>query len=897
MTKKIHGGLDVTHNVTAQGKRTVQGINNQTFDDSGNMNIDTYTKQELLDIVSLIPLSHYGTHNYLPAGVSGSFDGAAENQNYRFNKVFLENDGTLVILRAGTNGSNEGVYYAYLQNALNVVDMNLSVNTNKEYRPGYFGSDKYAKGVISTDDKIVVGIYGSRTTTETGVFVSIMKGTLDDTQHSGFFIPYSTVAPDGGLQFAMQANDGSIYFFGLNRNSNRLESSVVRVVFNESAGTYTSTRITGWNNKVFYNSTENGTTNLVFLQNVLSKDISQKPYMYIPPSSIGADPFTVAVDIFAAQEPNSQNIRIKINGDAWCTSTTYNTRPQHGFSYVINVSTKQNTLDAGNDITNTPAPLTITDTGSSYTVSGNVLNQDPLYDHSGARNIGTVYNYLPTGVVFACSSPNLSEPLIMQSSKFPEGNVFDLLNVRKYISSAYKSGRLKPTFGSAIGSYIRGIELLPNNSTKTYSITTGGSIRPAYSVHKPTPTFTFKSIDLGTIKGYEPTTDRNFIADNIDNQGIISTVSGNNVVSNGGIFACDQRYTQSFSYDYKMNGVGTISVDKTVLDNFRNSEYSKVASSWNLSSSATKACILYVPQQADIPAFVLLSTVTTGLANYTRVVEVDVNTRVGNITSITARRVILESAQNGDFALNSGAYFAQATVGMTIYDGGSFYFVGFSNILFHNTIGNTNTPMFRGIVDKSSRQFSNIVINGYHPSYAIGNQPAALPGIGFGDFTSLDQSNKVVFRPVGTTIAEYNAWTYKGDPISVISQDVAQGFIVYFTEETPVLLSGKSFTLPITNIDLRTVKSNPSNSTFFIYVKMNQGNAEYHITSEVISETGTTAYNIFWIGTIKTNSIQIASIDVFKRSRLDVFGASLEAAGSSFPVSYGLPSNNGTINW
>ncbi|MCU6295102.1 hypothetical protein, partial [Escherichia coli] len=83
MSKKIYGGLDVTHNVTVKGKRTVQGINDQVFDANGNMEIDTYSKEELLDVISLLPISHYGTHNYLPAGVSGDFNGASENQSQR----------------------------------------------------------------------------------------------------------------------------------------------------------------------------------------------------------------------------------------------------------------------------------------------------------------------------------------------------------------------------------------------------------------------------------------------------------------------------------------------------------------------------------------------------------------------------------------------------------------------------------------------------------------------------------------------------------------------------------------------------------------------------------------------------------------------------------------------
>lgn len=137
MSKKIYGGLDVTHNVTVNGKRTIQGINEQVFDSNGNLELDTYSRDEVLDIVSMMPISHYGSQNYLPAGVSGDFNGASENQSQRRNKILLENDGTLVLLRSGTNGSVEGLFYSYLANALSVDDMSRTINTSRQYKPGF----------------------------------------------------------------------------------------------------------------------------------------------------------------------------------------------------------------------------------------------------------------------------------------------------------------------------------------------------------------------------------------------------------------------------------------------------------------------------------------------------------------------------------------------------------------------------------------------------------------------------------------------------------------------------------------------------------------------------------------------------------------------------------------
>lgn len=899
MSKKIYGGLDVTHNVTVKGKRTVQGINDQVFDDNGNMELDTYTKEEILDVISMMPLSHYGTHNYLPAGVSGDFNGASENTSQRRNKILLEDDGTLVMLRAGTNGSVEGLFYSYLANALTIEDMGRTVNTGKQYQPGFLGSTKVAFGLYNTDSNIMIGQYKDTTNSTTGYFVSITNNTLDDTQHSGFIInQYTDLSPQGNIEYAMMAEDGSIYVFSLDVADNKMHMIVQRIVFNISAGTYTTSRISGWTTKTFYNTTISANTNIVLTNRTYSTDIVDKPYALVPTNLRGIGIYMTSYDLYVAQQPGTQNFRFRLNGDLWATMADYNTRPQHSFSFNFNMSTKQCTLDTGNDIGSFQAPIVITNTGTQLVATGNALNKDDFYNHSGARNIYSGYYYSVEGVAFCTICPNLAEPLHMEKGHYPAQSVYSMINVRAVSCTDFRDGRVGPTFGSAVGSYINGVELLPDNSTKQFSRASGtGSYQPSYAVHKSTPNFTFKSLSMGTIQGYEPTAERANVADTTNNRVFISSISGSTVTTNGGVLICGQRYSQSLSYDKYMNGTNVISVTQSVLDNFRTAEYAKVASSWNLSSASGKDMSLFVPQQSDIPAFVFLSSVTNNNQNYIRVAEVNVNTRVGNITSITFKRLVYENVHGDNFVSNTSGSFSSSSVGMTIYDGGSFYFLGGSDPLTHNTIGNTNTHMFRAYVTKSTATIDSFIIAGGHASYEQGAQPAALPGLGFGIFAAIDYSNKMTFVPFGTTIADYNAWTQKATAINLVSQDVAQGFIVYFTEETPVILSGKSFTLPISNIDLTTVKANPANTTFYLYIKMEQGNVKYHITTEVISEAGTSAYNVFWIGTIKTNSLQIETVNVEKRSRLDIFGASLEAAGSSFPVSYGLPSQTGSINW
>jgi len=123
------------------------------------------------------------------------------------------------------------------------------------------------------------------------------------------------------------------------------------------------------------------------------------------------------------------------------------------------------------------------------------------------------------------------------------------------------------------------------------------------------------------------------------------------------------------------------------------------------------------------------------------------------------------------------------------------------------------------------------------------------------------------------------------------------GYKITFNSVNSAILSGNYLTLPVSTVDLTTVKASPANTTFYVYITMVQGLAQYLITDTVIAETGTSTYNNFWIGTITTGSSAITVTNIISRSRLDVFSPSSSAAGSSFPVSSGLPSQSGTISW
>lgn len=902
MAKQVKGTLDVARYATSQGRNLTRSVSGLNFDDTGKLVIDAYTTEEFNKIISVLPISHYGSFNYLPAGVYGSYEGASDVPAYRYRKIFVEDSGTLTILRSGTNGAKRGLYYSFLDNILTTTNLNTAINTNKEYKPGYFGSTYTAKMAYASDSRICSGIaLNSAGTAYT--FISWMNGTLNDVQHVGSIVPATVLQPNGGtVRFVMTGNT-EIYFFVEVSSGNELVIELRSVPISQvraSATSLTVTEYANWTTNGFY-GVATANSNIVLNVRKTSTLASEQPYMLVPASATSYEPYMTGVDLYAAQNASGV-IRLRVVGDAWCTTASRNTRPKHSYSFLLNPSTKVATLESGNT-----APLTITDPGSgtSLNVSGNTYTTDPILTYNGTRSNQVMgYYYFDTGTVVAIATENLgSSPTKIERALYPNvSSVYDILQVRSHTSTNWVVGAMNTAFGSPVGSEVYSFEWLPNNRYKVGSTVTGNVYRQSVNQYKPGPTYSFGSVSMGTINGFEPTTNRYLTTNGVNYSLFINYINGSTVTTNGGIFVENVKLSSAVSYNEDIIGSGSMSISNTLLTNLKNQQLANAT--LPVDTGNTSCITLFVPQQTDCPAFALISGITNTLTNYVKIIEVNVNARSGVISTLTFKRLVHESVGAFGGAASPATFgVSAAAVGITIYDGGTFYAIGGVDPYMYRTQGDSNSITWRAKVTKSTGQMDHFEVFGTYQSHTAssGGQPYAVPGVGFGylDFerAAADDRVRIIFQPVGTTLAQYNAYTAVGNPILLASQDVAQGFIIYFTENTSVLLSGQSFTMPIQNINLATVKTNPANSTFHIYVTMEEGLAKYMATEQVIAETGTTAYNTFWIGTVTTNANQISSINILKRSRLDVFGASLEAAGSSFPVSYGLPSSNGIINW
>lgn len=900
MSLNAKGDMDVLRYGTSQNRYLASSIGTTDAGSDGVIELDTYTESEIQERLSVIPLSRYGSTNYLPAGAAGSFEGSVSSVSFRMRSLLLEDNGDLIMLRNGTNGSTRNIYYSYLSNALTTTNMNGFVSTNKIYNPAYFNNQYTGLYTINSDSNVVIGAVERKTDKTQFFFLSVTNNTMNDAMHTGIIFPIATF--DYGIRYAMMGNN-NIYVFTSNNSNNRLKMYMHSISIQDVVNQVSNpvfTQITGWTSTSFYGDVYSGADadGIIICNNIISSNAANKPYMLYPSSAVSAFAISGVPDFYAAQDKVTGQIRAKIVFDSWCSSYTTNVRPHSKFNYIINLNDKTAKLESNNLTT----PLVVTDNSGSYSISGWAVTWEQIYAYY--VNTYLTYYILPNGTSFAVQTGNTaSESNVINRLSMPtQTSIFDALKVQNNYTITGR-GTITSAFASAIGSALVGLEFLPNNFTRLYSFDDFGYMRNVRSEYIPPANYNYKSVSQGNLMGFAPSIDRSYLNFGVNERCFISTINlSGTVTTNGGILT-ESRLSTALSYDSSANPIGssTISTSLSVLNNFKSAQLAGVP---NL-NSYTPRIALYVPQQSNIPVFAIIQATQNNNEAYVKVVEVSVNTRVGVISTINFSRTVFETGSGIIGAITATPVeFPSHAIGLTIYEGTDFYFIGGMFPYLTSVVGNANGWLFTAKVMKSSPQIATFRYFGRWYPYTVGlDYPIAIPGYGFGilngTLQSYDAYTRFIFSPYGTTSADYDAWVQKPSPNSfiVVSQDVQEGFILYFTEETPVILSGKSFKLPITTIDLRTIKSNPANSTFYVYVKMDEGLVKYHITEEVISESGTSAYNTFWIGTVTTNNNQIQTVDIKKRARLDVFGSSLEAAGSSFPVSYGLPSQPGSIHW
>lgn len=119
-------------------------------------------------------------------------------------------------------------------------------------------------------------------------------------------------------------------------------------------------------------------------------------------------------------------------------------------------------------------------------------------------------------------------------------------------------------------------------------------------------------------------------------------------------------------------------------------------------------------------------------------------------------------------------------------------------------------------------------------------------------------------------------WTY-----------AATGWVLNANRAVRVVMSGTTYDLPITAIDLSKVNAAPANKTFNIFIRLRFGKISYEARNDAPPESSTVMY----LGTVTTNATGIATKEFVPVIRIDTFRPGTGPRGSIIPVTVGTLDN------
>ena len=216
-----------------------------------------------------------------------------------------------------------------------------------------------------------------------------------------------------------------------------------------------------------------------------------------------------------------------------------------------------------------------------------------------------------------------------------------------------------------------------------------------------------------------------------------------------------------------------------------------------------------------------------------------------------------------------------------LYYSGNTIRVAFNTLYRTSHIGNSACCGTVFTVDTSTQAVSNLLPN-YNQSWEGANNQVVIPKVGMG--------GKYNPNVTGATAEIVNA---NGTVYALISCYPDPAWTLFFQTDIDVIFNGKSYQLGSGAVDLRSIKSNPGNTKFYLYARLVNGVATY-----VISETKTfdTIYNI-WIGTVTTNTTQIIDITRFNALLLNGSRVSEVKRGGAIPAVTGAITEEGQMAW
>ena len=914
MAYKVIGDLEVAGKINVNGK--VSGVSITltehdevyTADTNGHLDIPVPQKTDFDYILKQLPLTQYGAVNNVPVGVAGTFDGGSTLPYYSSMPLLLEDDGTLAFLRPGTNGSTINYYYSY------IASPESSTKPTTTIRKYYTGSsknivffDSYAKDTLIYQDVDNALIY-----------VVLTNGTLENTKHqqasfSRNLIPHNIMS---ALKVGNYVYIISLYSsqynvsnpVSANYNPNDpFQFLIHRIPVSQiQAGSISTVEqvsgITG--NNMFGDANSSGNIRIADVWASTSDDTSVKSFMKYP-SGTNIAPYTYSIIGAAKSYFDGNNIILSFYTNGYVVNGTERKDTMYGFSVTYNVANKTYSTD----LSTTGLVCTGSSTGTLTWTNPYSINVSKTYGVGTGYTDGnsTSWYITDSGIQYAIKEKYVLGDTYLVSRCVINNftNKADAYKVRSRTLTPTSYTNVNADFASRVGDQLVGGS--PISSTRIMFTGTGTYEGNQYTKYYrgiadigTASNYTYNSVDRGTITGYAPQAYRvPFGSENLMRSKLSYCDASGNVES----FGCAFLEGVVLSTGYKFSA-STLTYDTTV--NISNSTLvtlkNSILANAGISAPADSKIGLYYSPKSDFCKSIAHVVVYngSGLGGRNIFATVDCTLSGNTVNTAAMNTVIYNQAVPTMQSITSNPTETFAKSGLSCVKYSDFTYISFSGLFNYNLPGDSNELSACGVVSGNTVS-SLIMSNSYHvtgmPGATASREYSYIPNLGFGYYiyVNTDKGTKLIFKNCGNTLAQFNANMSNGNGTDtvIIAQDVVVGFYLYFTERTPLFMSGQYFELPITTIDLNTVKVNPGNTKYYVYAKLQYGMPAYLVSETELVENETTMF----IGTVQTDGTKVSALNITKVSKFDNYRPSANNIGGAFPVSTGNPLDSGTINW
>lgn len=867
----------------------------------------------------VLPISRFGSLNYLPVGVGGSYESGTHigSTTYMRVPIHLEQDGTLVYLRNATDGSTQGVFYSYLQNAKTNL-MSNTVLSNKKYRPPFIPADMEVRRVYLGNGGALIGEV-HRISDKGGIqaFIAICNDTFDDSKHTGSILPLTAMNPavnSDHQSFEPMVINGVIYLikamnglYGPANTDAECNLTVRTVPVSEVvAGTVTTLgTITGWD-VVGPKQTRTNQPNILLTTKVASVNPADDAMFIYPSSGVAINNWWASYG--AGSLTNSQvdratgKIRVIVAGLIRLSpSATVGITPGVGFSLVIDPIAKTAVIDTeylgGCEFTFNAPRNAVVFSNTAYSIGSEQQYNSALY-YSGKNIVIT-----NDGYVFAMGISSVTE----QTNTIRRARLVDFTTPFEYIpgklkgATALASAPLAAVGPTPFMNGYRAINLLPNGYIMAKSKGTGANwirARARYALPGEQPTYTYKSLSGDDFLGYAPKSDRKLISElpgAVETGALLTEMNSTVVTACRGAVLTTAIPSRQLDFSDAM--VPTGSLLSVVPATLAAAGVAAYAASGYPGPAKDIFVQLTVPlNPAARPALSIWAIQPDG-TQCAAVFLATVGARTGAVGAVTVGTLIGKLASGTITGSAFGRSNIELVGGSTITEmvGGFAYTLCGFGLWALSGGSNLNAYKFFVNTDGTVEGYAN---NNYTPDYNFAHY-FAMPGLGVGtirvDVPDSDYSTKLQFASIGKDKAAVLAWKpiTRADKVVILSQQAPVGWNVYFTDPTPLFMAGNPYTLGVASVDLMDITPSPANKKFYIYVQLVLGVPRYVIRENEVNDSETTMY----VGYITTGPIAITAIVVDKVDRIGTFRISSTPIGSAIPTSSGHPADIGKLTW